>query len=56
MTPDETLQLQSLVFEPVLDAGHLLRRRTIVGQLEDAAEQDRHVFEFGAGPRLDFAE
>ena len=53
VTLDETLQLQSLVFEPVLDADHLLGRRAIVGQLEHAAKQDRHVFEFGAGAGFD---
>jgi len=31
-----------------------LRQRAIVGQLEHAAKQDRHIFESSAGALLDF--
>jgi hypothetical protein len=35
-------------FALVLDAGERLGRRLVVGGLEDAAEQDRHILEFHA--------
>ncbi|MHC2782650.1 ferredoxin-NADP reductase [Bradyrhizobium liaoningense] len=50
---DETLGLDRLEFALVLDAGQGLRRRLVVGRLEDAAEQDRHIFELDADPLLD---
>ena len=53
MASDEALSLKLFVFQPVLDAEHTHRRRAIIGQLEDAAEQNRHVLEFDAGPLLD---
>src|SRR5580698_51394 len=53
VTLDKALQLQSLVFETVLDSRHLLGRRAIVGQLENTAKENRNVFEFGAGARFD---
>jgi len=37
----------------VLDAGERFGGRFVVGGLEDAAEQDRHIVEFCAGPFLD---
>ena len=37
----------------VLDAGERLGGRLVVGGLEDAAEQDRDIFEFCAGALFD---
>jgi hypothetical protein len=37
---DEALSLKLFVFQPVLDTEHTHRRRAIIGQLEDAAQQD----------------
>jgi hypothetical protein len=37
----------------VLDPGERFGRRLVVGGLEDAAEQDRDVFEFYAGALFD---
>src|ERR1700691_2347410 len=51
---DEAPQFQFFVFELVFDARHAFRRRAVVRQLEDAAQQYRDVFEFSAGPLLDF--
>jgi hypothetical protein len=56
VAPDEALPLKLLVFKPVLDPAHALGRRTVVGQLEDAAEQDRNVLELGSGPLLDLGD
>ena len=50
---DEALGLERLKFGLVLDAGQRLGGRFVVGGLEDAAEQDRHIFEFHAGALLD---
>src|SRR5437762_3399185 len=41
---DETLGLDGVKLALVLDAGERLGRRLVVGGLEDAAEQDRHIF------------
>ena len=51
--PDEALGLQRVKLALVLDAGQRLGRRLVVGGLEDAAEQDRHIFEFHAGALFD---
>ena len=48
--------LEPLVLGLVLDAGQALGRRAIVGQLEDAAEQHRHVLERDAGALLDLGD
>jgi hypothetical protein len=53
VAPHDALPLQLLVFEPVLDAAHTFGRRTVVGELEDAAEQDGNVVELGPGALLD---
>src|ERR1700742_695157 len=50
---DETLGLQSMKLALVPDASQRLRRRFVVGGLEDAAKQDRYIFEFYAGPLFD---
>ena len=50
---EEALGLERLKFALVLDAGERLGRRLVVGGLEDAAEQDRHIFELGAGALFD---
>src|SRR5262245_35163313 len=54
MAAYEAVHLEPLVFRLVLDAGQAFRRRAIVGELEDAAQQDRHVLERhpGAPPDL----
>ena len=49
----EALGLQRVEFALVLDAGERFGRRLVVGGLEDAAEQDRHIFEFHAGALFD---
>src|SRR5581483_10613368 len=54
MPADEALHFKPLVLGFVSDSLEALGRRTIVGQLEDATEQDRHVVELYAGARLDF--
>ena len=50
---DEALGLQRVKFALVLDAGERFGGRFVVGGLEDAAEQDRHIFEFHAGALFD---
>ena len=49
----EALGLQRVEFALVLDAGQRFGGRLVVGGLEDAAEQDRHIFEFHAGALFD---
>src|SRR5205823_9624648 len=49
----EALGLQHLELGLVLDAGQRLRRRSVVGGLEDTAKQDRDVFELHAGAVFD---
>jgi hypothetical protein len=41
----KTFGLQRVEFALVLDAGERFGGRLVVGGLEDAAEQDRHIFE-----------
>ena len=53
--PDEAHDLQALVLQLVLDALELDHGRLVVGELEHAAEQDRHVDELGARALLDLA-
>jgi hypothetical protein len=43
---DEPLGLQCVELALVLDAGKCFGRRLVVGGLENAAEQDRDIFEF----------
>src|ERR1700730_15221362 len=50
---DESLGLQRVELGLVLDAGERLGRRFVVGGLEDAAEQDWHIFEFHTGTLFD---
>src|SRR5260370_2644937 len=50
---NKTLGLQRLIFRLVLDAAKRLGRRQVVGRLEDAAEQDRYIFELHAGAPFD---
>ena len=50
---DEALGLQRVELALVLDAGERFGRRFVVGGLEDAAEQDRHIFELHAGALFD---
>src|SRR5258707_14119952 len=50
---DEALGFQRMKLALVLDSGQRLGRRLVVGGLEDAAEQDRHIVEFGAGALRD---
>src|SRR5208282_1764872 len=50
----EAGHLQSFVLGLVLDAGQALRRRAIVGHLEDTAQQYRHVFELHSRALFDF--
>src|SRR6266852_4461879 len=49
----EPLCLQHLKLGLVLDAGKGFGGRLVVGGLEDAAEQNRHIFEFHAGALFD---
>src|SRR6266851_5628096 len=49
----EPLGLQHLKLGLVLDAGKCFGGRLVVGGLEDAAEQNRHIFEFHAGALFD---
>src|SRR5438876_9914187 len=51
--PDKTRCLQHLKFGFVLDAGKRFGGRFVAGGLEDAAEQNRDIFEFDAGPFFD---
>src|SRR5262249_59763907 len=50
---DEALGLQRHELRFILDASERLGRRSVVGGLEDAAEQDRHIFELRAGALFD---
>src|SRR6202035_5760935 len=52
-TPDETLGLDRVKLALVLDAGQRFGGRSVVGGLEDAAEQHRHIVELHAGPLFD---
>src|SRR5437868_9831950 len=49
----EALPLERFILRLVLDALQAFRGRAIVGQLEDAAQQHRHVGEFRADALLD---
>ena len=49
----EAIGLDRLEFALVLDAGERLGGRPVVGGLENAAKQDRDVFEFGPDPLFD---
>ena len=53
MPPNEALTLQCLVCRLVLDPPQALGGRAIIGQLEHAAQQHRHVLELRAGAPLD---
>src|SRR5208337_5560586 len=54
MPLDEAGRLQPLVLRLVLDPRQALRRRAIVGHLENAAQQHRHVLELHARALFDF--
>ena len=49
----EALGFQRVEFALVLDAGERFGGRLVVGGLEDAAEQDRHIFELHPGALFD---
>src|SRR5437667_1798337 len=49
----EAAHLEPLVFRLVLDPCQAFRRRAIVGELEDAAQQNRHVLDLDPGASLD---
>src|SRR6266436_10020239 len=51
--PDKTLGLHHLKLGLVLDAGKRFGGGFVVGGLEDAAEQNRYIFELDAGPLFD---
>ncbi len=50
---DEALGFQRVKFALVLDAGKRFGGGFVVGGLEDATEQDRHIFELHADPLFD---
>ena len=50
---DELFGLKLVKLALVLDAGEGFGGRLVVGGLEDAAEQDRDIFEFRAGAPFD---
>ena len=49
----EALGFQRVEFALVLDAGERFGGRLVVGGLEDAAEQDRHILELHPGALFD---
>src|SRR5438876_11354492 len=53
MAPNEALGLERLVFRLVLDSAKRVERRHVAGPLEDAAKQNRDIFEFHAGAPFD---
>ena len=53
MLGDEALHLQMLVGTLVWNASKCFGRRAVVGQLEQATQQDRHVVELCAGAGFD---
>ena len=52
-TLDEAFGLQRMELGLVLDPGERLSGRLVVGGLEDAAEQDRDIFELHASALFD---
>src|SRR5688572_10324488 len=53
MSAYEAVHLEPLVFRLVLDADQAFCWRTIIRQLEDPAQQDRHVLELDPSALLD---
>src|SRR5262249_44268789 len=56
MALDKARCLKALVVRLVLDTDEALRRRPVAGQLVNAAQQHRRIFEFRTGPLLDFRD
>jgi hypothetical protein len=53
VAPDKALGLQRHVVGLVSDALEIVGGRAVAGELVDAAEQHRHIIEFGPGPSFD---
>src|SRR5439155_16523185 len=53
MAADEALGLERLIFRLVLDPAKRVKGGHVAGPLEDAAEQNRDIFEFHAGTPFD---